>query len=214
MRNRKHNRMKGYDYSRDNLYFVTICVDKMDCCLGEIVVANVQMLDNEILNSNSKIESNRDLNINSEFEGTTRELSVQGKISNISNSNKESSNQIMQLNNYGQIVLERLQWLAERYKYVLIHSHIIMPNHVHAIIEIDSLLIPDVGIKIKSLSELVGAFKSTSSKLIHDAGFLEYKWKRSFHDTIIKNDKAFKNISNYIINNASNWELDSLNSTL
>jgi REP element-mobilizing transposase RayT len=120
----------------------------------------------------------------------------------------------MQLNNYGQIVLERLHWLAERYKYVLIHSHIIMPNHVHAIIEIDSLLIPDVGIKIKSLSELVGAFKSTSSKLIHDAGLLDYKWKRSFHDTIIKDDKAFKNISNYIINNASNWKSDSLNSTL
>ena len=212
MRNRKHNRMKGYDYSRDNLYFVTICVDKMDCCLGEIVDVNVQMPDNKILNP--ELKSNRNLISNSELEGTTRELSVRGKISNISNSNKESSNQIMQLNNYGQIVLERLQWLAERYKYVLIHSHIIMPNHVHAIIEIDSLLIPDVGIKIKSLSELVGAFKSTSSKLIHDAGLLDYKWKRSFHDTIIKDDKAFKNISNYIINNASNWKSDSLNSTL
>lgn len=37
MKNRKRNRLKGYDYSRDNLYFVTICVQNMVCCLGEVV---------------------------------------------------------------------------------------------------------------------------------------------------------------------------------
>lgn len=217
MRNRKHNRLKGYDYSKDNLYFVTICVDKMQCCLGDIAECNDEIHEDSI----SEIKSNRDLDSDLEWEGASRDLSVLREFSNKSNfndsnpnfnhSNPNQSNQIMQLNNYGKIVLKRLQWLAERYKYVVIHGHIVMPNHVHAIIEIDSLLIPDVGIKIKSLSELIGAFKSTSSKLIHDQGLLDFKWKRSFHDNIVRDGKAFKSISNYIINNPSNWKLDNLN---
>lgn len=37
MKNRKRNRLEGYDYSSDNLYFVTIFVQNMVCCFGEIV---------------------------------------------------------------------------------------------------------------------------------------------------------------------------------
>ncbi len=38
MKQRKSNRLKGYDYSKDNLYFVTSCVHDMFCCFGDIVV--------------------------------------------------------------------------------------------------------------------------------------------------------------------------------
>ena len=34
MKNRKRNRKLNYDYSRDNLYFVTICVQDRRCCFG------------------------------------------------------------------------------------------------------------------------------------------------------------------------------------
>ena len=36
MKNRKHNRMLGYDYSQNNLYFVTICVQDRICCFGAV----------------------------------------------------------------------------------------------------------------------------------------------------------------------------------
>jgi len=36
MKNRKPNRLQGYDYLRDNLYFVTSCVQDMVCCLGHV----------------------------------------------------------------------------------------------------------------------------------------------------------------------------------
>ena len=36
MKERKANRIKGYDYSLDNLFFVTSCVENMTCCFGEI----------------------------------------------------------------------------------------------------------------------------------------------------------------------------------
>src|SRR5690606_41538956 len=37
LKRRKRNRMKGFDYSSDHLYLVTICVKDMLCCFGEII---------------------------------------------------------------------------------------------------------------------------------------------------------------------------------
>ncbi len=39
MRIRKLNRLKGYDYSKNNLYFVTSCVKNMECCFSDVVSA-------------------------------------------------------------------------------------------------------------------------------------------------------------------------------
>lgn len=174
MKNRKRNRMKGYDYSRDNLYFVTLCVQDRLCCFGEVIDVD---------------------------ERTAHQPAVPKGI---------SAKRIMKLNAYGLIVHERLLWLQEQYPYVFIDSFVVMPNHVHAIIEIDSLRIPDIGIKIKSLSSLMGAFKTTSSKLIHEVGFRDFSWQRSFHDHIIRTQIAYQNISNYIACNPQKWDKDSL----
>ncbi|MEZ4792795.1 MAG: transposase [Gelidibacter sp.] len=166
MKNRKRNRLKGYDYSSDNLYFVTICVQNMVCCLGEITVHD------------------RD------------------------KSKENQSNQKMILNPYGLIVQNRLEWLENQYPYIIIHNYVVMPNHVHAVIEIDRSKIKDIGIKIKSLSSLVGAFKTTSSKLIHEKGFIDFAWQRSFHDHIVRKDSTFQTIMNYIDMNPQKWNYD------
>ncbi|MCF6348470.1 MAG: transposase [Flavobacteriaceae bacterium] len=166
--------MKGYNYSNNNLYFVTICVQNKKCCFGNVI------------------------------EGTGRDLSVHGDVNN-NGAIKESS---VALNTFGKIAEARLLWLEEQYEYVIMHSYIIMPNHVHAVIEIDNCGVLNQNIKIKSLSELVGAYKTTSSKLIHKQGHKSFKWQRSFHDHIIRNDTAFKNISNYIVTNANRWKSD------
>ncbi len=44
-RQRKHLRMKGYDYSNAGLYFITICVQKRLCLFGD--VENGEMLLND-----------------------------------------------------------------------------------------------------------------------------------------------------------------------
>ncbi len=125
----------------------------------------------------------------------------------------------MKLNHYGLVVEEQLVWLEKQYKYVILHNFIVMPNHVHAIIEIDSLKVKNIHqipseqieIKIKSLSSLMGAFKTTSSKKIHELGYLKFSWQRSFHDHIIRDQKSYTNISNYIVSNPEKWQLDFLN---
>ncbi|MBO3097319.1 transposase [Gelidibacter pelagius] len=181
MKNRKRNRLKGYDYSRDNLYFVTICVQNMVCCLGRVV------------------------------EGTGHDLSVRELSVGSENHDKlvsKESKKKMELNEYGLIVQNQINWLEAQYPYVLVHNYVIMPNHVHLIIEIDRLRIEHLSIKIKSLSSLIGAFKTTSSKMIHLAGFEDFAWKRSFHDHIIRQQKSYKNISNYIDANPEKWHQD------
>jgi putative transposase len=174
MKNRKRNRLFGYDYSQNNLYFVTICVQDRECCFGAIV-------------------------------GKGRDLSLHNQ--NPAHSENPIC-QIMQRNQYGTIAYDRFEWLEHQYEYVLLHSYIVMPNHIHAIIKIDSDMASEQSIKIKSLSELVGAYKTTSSKQIHLAGFSGFAWQRSFHDHIIRNDASYERISNYIETNQQRWNTD------
>jgi len=117
------------------------------------------------------------------------------------------------LNEFGMIANDQMIWLKNQYTYIKIPVWIIMPNHVHAIIEITisnpicrckSRPTSTNELKIKSLSELMGAYKTTSSKLIHLAGLPEFQWQRSFHDRIIRNQYEYQNIYNYIVNNPMN----------
>src|SRR5690606_24146215 len=139
--------------SKDNLYFVTICVKDRSCCLGAVGTGRS-------IGTGRSVGPRRSI-------GTGRALSVR----NNPNENQSNDAISMQLNGYGLIVQERINWLEEQYKYVEIHNFVVMPNHIHIIIEIDSIKVKDDDVKIKSLSSLVGALKTTSSKLIHESGF-------------------------------------------
>ena len=172
MKTRKQNRKFGYDYSQDNLYFVTICVQDRKCCFGNV-------------------------------EGTGRDLSVHDADC------KPSAK--VELNEFGIIVYNQWKWVENQYPYVYLHSFIVMPNHFHGILEIDRTgrdLSVLENVKIKSLSELIGAYKTTSSKKIHEAGLFDFSWQRSFHDHIIRNDISYERISNYIDTNAERWKAD------
>ena len=63
-------------------------------------------------------------------------------------------------------------------------------------------------VKIKSLSELMGAYKTTTSKQIHLSGNIDFAWQRSFHEHIIRDYDSFEKIQEYIINNPTKWDQD------
>ncbi|PKP10511.1 MAG: hypothetical protein CVU08_13585 [Bacteroidetes bacterium HGW-Bacteroidetes-3] len=181
MKKRKRNRMLGYDYSQDNLYFVTICVKNMECCFGDI--------------NSTAVRTGFDLSVPS------------------SESVSKSKFKKIFLNEIGEIAKTQWDWLENQYSYIKLHKFIVMPNHIHCIIEIDRDLIAAENIKIKSLSALMGAYKMTTSKLIHLAGFQDFVWHRSFYDHIIRNKKSYNNIFSYIKRNPSNWDSDKYNIT-
>ena len=80
-----------------------------------------------------------------------------------------------------------------------------MPAHVHLILKIDRARVKDEVVKIKSLSSLIGALKTTSSKLIHNSGYSDFAWQRSFYDSIIRNLNSYYSISRYIDLNPEKW---------
>lgn len=152
MKKRKRNRKIGFDYSSNNVYFVTVCTQDMIEHFGRV------------------------------------------------------ENDEMVLNEFGEIVDRRIEWLEEKYPYFEIHNHVVMPNHAHILFEINSVKAD--GKKIKSVSSLMGAMKTTSSKYIHLAGNNDFKWQRSFHDHIVRNQSSYDNIYNYISENPKRWKSD------
>ncbi len=138
-------------------------------------------------------------------------------------------NQIMCIDRLGAIVWRQWEWMQTQYPYIQSHGFIVMPNHVHGIIEINSefinknrdcdhvgtgldLSLPDKPItnkpKILSLSNIISAFKTTTSKLIHNCGFPQFQWQRSFYDHVIRDEKSFQKICWYVIYNPAIWERD------
>jgi len=63
-------------------------------------------------------------------------------------------------------------------------------------------------IKIKPIPELIGAFKTTSSKLIHRAGNEQFKWQKSYYDVIIRDNESLQRIREYIRDNPKHWAMD------
>jgi putative transposase len=190
-------RIKGYDYSKDNMFFVTFNVSFKLMRKG--VKGRLASRPNEVSRPNeASCPKSQNTNQLPEFHpqypyyfGTITE----GKI---------------QLNEYGKIVEEQWLWLGKQYPFVRLHTEVVMPDHFHGIIEIKRDLIKNhpekEKIKIKSLPELMGAFKTTSSKKIRQSGFIDFDWHRSYYGTIIFDMPSYVNISEYIRNNPYKWK--------
>ena len=61
--------------------------------------------------------------------------------------------------------------------------------------------------KSNSISTIIRSYKSATTKHAHGLGF-EFEWQTRFYDIIIRDDRSFQNISNYIKNNPQNWKED------
>ena len=63
------------------------------------------------------------------------------------------------------------------------------------------------GTQRKNLASIIRGFKSAVTK---NARMIEpnFGWQSRFHDHIIRNEDSFYKISEYIVNNPSNWDED------
>ena len=134
----------------------------------------------------------------------------------------------LRLSENGIVALEQWRWLKDQYPYSDLIAFVVMPDHVHGIIHIDSDYYKNhvkngdnynVGngrdrslqehinkyMKIKSLPELIGAYKTTVSKRIHLQGDGNFKWQKSFHDHIVRNQRSLYRIISYIETNPGKW---------
>ncbi len=85
-----------------------------------------------------------------------------------------------------------------------------MPNHIHLLLSVNDgeRAIRESPLHRRSvLSKVVGYIKMNSSKDIHST----YKgniWQRNYHDHIIRSERDYKKIWEYIDTNVLKWEKD------
>jgi len=179
--NRKPNRLKEFDYTSDNLYYITTNVKYRYKCFGHI--------QNEIIH----------LNILGDIV-KTRWLWLEQKYRYI----KLHEFVIMPDHFHGIIEINRVLIDYPNFEVPSVGTGRDLSLQKELQNSPDASRTKVDGIKIKSLSELIGAFKMTASKKIHELG-LDFEWQRSFNDEIIKDEEANFYISNYIRENPRNW---------
>jgi len=179
---RRSIRIKEYDYSQEGLYFITICTYNHKRLFGSI------------------------------------------------------ENGEMVLGEYGKIVHNECLRTGEMRKNITLNEFVIMPNHMHGIIEINDSIrrgtmlralvhhgannvgtyqrAPTVELfgKLSSntIPSIVRGFKSTVTKQINSIRKISGHpvWQRSYYEHIIRNEKSYNQVSEYIRYNPEKWLKD------
>jgi putative transposase len=103
------------------------------------------------------------------------------------------------LSEAGKITELEIKKIETCYSNVIIDKYTVMPNHVHIIIILNNTREKS----IPNISRIVQQFKGSISKQV---GFSV--WQKSFHDHIIRCEKEYLKIWEYINENWLNWHKD------
>lgn len=112
----------------------------------------------------------------------------------------------VKLTDMGKIAEEQLLDLENRYKGIKIEKYVIMPNHIHAVIVIDNTAAG--ASPCPTLSAVVGTFKSLATRICRQNYEIDRVFQESFYDHIIRNEKDFLAVYQYIETNPLKWEND------
>ncbi len=94
-----------------------------------------------------------------------------------------------------------------------IPKYVIMPNHIHLIIEINNdneqraIRESPLQYHRSVIDKMVGFLKMNVSKKIHNT-YSDKIWQKSYHDHIIRGEKDYQKIWEYIDTNPLKRELD------
>jgi putative transposase len=145
---RKRLRLSEFNYSAPGHYFVTLCIWRRRCILGDV-------------NENRVI-----------------------------------------LSGLGQLVSDTLLRMPHRHAGVILDAFVVMPNHIHALVEFTGAE--------TSLSVAIDAFKSLSTNAACAASMIADAklWQRGFHDHVVRNDADLDRLREYVSNNRLKWHLD------
>ena len=150
----------------------------------------------------------------------------------------EQYDAVMRLSSIGQYAVEQLQKVRDHYPYAEIPLFVVMPNHIHAIVNINDFSAEtghafETGHELKKetghapslqgnvemqrishrkgkLSIVIGGIKSAISRYAN-AHNITFGWQARFHDRIIRNHQELNNVAAYIEQNVSRWNDDEFN---
>lgn len=106
---------------------------------------------------------------------------------------------ITRLSKIGQIIDKEINKISKIYDNIFIDEYVIMPNHIHLIIEIENGRTQFA----PTISQIIKQYKGSITKQ------LNYNiWQKSFYEHIIRNEKEYYMIKQYIQYNPLNWKKD------
>jgi REP element-mobilizing transposase RayT len=102
-------------------------------------------------------------------------------------------------------------WLQipEYYSFIKLDDFIIMPDHIHAILFIDK---PGkttwegnkFGVQRDNLAAVLRGYKASVKKYANENG-IEFSWQSRYYDRVIRDQREYENIRQYIHKNPDNW---------
>ena len=112
--------------------------------------------------------------------------------------------QNLPLSETGKNVMEELERWHKTYLGVSLQTYVIMPNHLHIMIEIYA---DEYGRTqfAPTVSRMIKQFKGTVTKKIGRS-----IWQKSFHDHVIRNYDDYIEHQKYILENPMKWQFDEL----
>jgi len=139
-------------------------------------------------------------------------------------------NDIMFLNEIGEIANKYWLEIPEHYPNVKLDEYIIMPNHIHGIIFIkNNVSENNSGASVEtqnivslqnqnkfqhiipgSIGSIIRGFKIGVTKWVRQNTKIDTIWQRNYYDHIIRNEKSLYKIRHYIKYNPLNWKHDDL----
>jgi REP element-mobilizing transposase RayT len=199
---RRSIRLKGYDYSQQGLYFVTLCVKNRHCLFGEIIDQEMILNDagimvnkwyNELENKFSDIKCHEHVVMPNHFHCIIENTGTNvGADLRVCPDNKLSPDNLLSPDKKGG------------------HAGPPQPSPPD-----DPILGEHKG---SPLWQIIQWFKTMSTNEYirnvneHNWPCFDGKlWQRNYWEHIIRDEKAYHTIAEYIINNPQKWDNDSIN---
>ena len=130
----------------------------------------------------------------------------------------------MMLSPLGKTANEYWVEISSYFNSVKLHEYIIMPNHMHGIIEIEGAI--NQGAINRAPTEASGGFAGTLNPMLRinlsqivrwykgrttyecRKTQADFAWQRNYYEHIIRNEQDYIRIAEYITNNTANWPDD------
>jgi len=128
----------------------------------------------------------------------------------------------VRLSPVGVIADVELKAMPSHYENVELVEHVVMPNHVHAIVMIDGehLFSPAAKMSLEraawtfsppkagSLSAIIRSYKAGVTQRAREGRCAEDVWQAGFYDHVLRGEKVIAGVREYIRKNPENWEKD------
>lgn len=114
------------------------------------------------------------------------------------------------LTDYGKVSDKLINRITEKFHTIFVEKYVIMPNHIHLLLVVQN---PDItaggtGDPSPTIGNAVGWLKYQITRQINETDeiFGRRIFQRSYYDHIIRNEKEFRMIWEYIDENPLKWE--------